>query len=107
MKDRYHDFGDLSLRAANDLTADRKEQIALEQAAVQADKELKLAQQRSFDTPPAMRIALWESRHGLTMPRDPAHPLMCVIAESTRLDVAEVLAEHQRRALIRGERAAR
>jgi hypothetical protein len=106
MEDKYHVYDrDLARRPPGELVAERKEQIAHEQAALQADKELRFAQQRSIDTPPAVRIALWESRHGLALPRDPNHPLMCIIAESTRLDIAQVLAEHQRRALIRGARS--
>ena len=104
MEDKYHVFArDLARRPAGELVAERKESIALEQAALQADKELKLAQQRSMDTPPATRIALWESRHGLALPRDPSHPLMSVIAESTRLELAEVLAEWERRARVRAD----
>ena len=107
MEDKYQVYArDLIRRPAGELVAERKEQIALEQAALQADRDLRLARQRSMDTPPATRIALWESRHGLALPRDPNHPLMSIIAESTQLDVAQVLAEHQRRALIRSERAA-
>jgi hypothetical protein len=105
MHDKFHFYSiDPPPRAAAELAAERKEQVALEHAALQADKERLLARQRSFDTPPATRIALWESRHGLALPRDPKHPLMCVIAESTDLDVEQVLAEHQRRALARAGR---
>jgi hypothetical protein len=35
------------------------------------------------------------------MPRDAGHPLMRYIAECTGLDLAQVEAEHQRRALLR------
>ena len=87
-------------RPADELAAERREQATLRQAALQADKERRLARQRSMDTPPATRIALWESRHDLTMPRDPNHPLMRIIAENTGLDLEQVLAEHQRRALL-------
>lgn len=102
MHDKHHIYAsDLHHRPVAEMNAERKEQAALEQAAVLADKERLLARQRSIDTPPATRIALWESRHGLAMPRDPKHPLMCVIAESTQLGVEQVLAEHQRRAMVR------
>ena len=102
MEDKYQVYvRDLARRPADEVAAERKEQIAHEQAALQADKEAKLEQQRSMNTPAATRIALWESRHGLALPRDPNHPLIGIIAESTRLDVAQVLAEHQRRALMR------
>jgi len=105
MEDRYQVYArDLARRPAGELVAERKEQIALEQAALQADKDMKLAQQRSSELPPAARIALWESLHGLAMPRDPSHPLIGIIAESTQLEVAQVLAEHQRRTQARAGR---
>jgi len=88
-------------RPAAELAAERREQFTLQQAALQADKDRNLARQRSIETPPATRIALWESRHGLALPRDPKHPLMQIIAENTDLDVTQVLAEHQRRAMLR------
>jgi len=87
-------------RPAAELAAERREQATLRQAALQAEKERSLARQRSMDTPPATRIALWESRHDLTLPRDPSHPLMRIIAEQTGLDLEQVLAEHRRRALL-------
>jgi len=96
---KYHVYpNDAPPRPAAELAAERREQYTLQQAALQVDKDRNLARQRSIETPPATRIALWESRHGLAMPRDPRHPLMRVIAENTDLDVAQVLAEHQRRA---------
>lgn len=94
------DGNDLPLRPAAELAAERRELAALRQAAIQADKARNLVRQRAMDTPPATRIALWESRHELALPRDPQHPLMRIIAENTDLDIAQVLAEHQRRALI-------
>jgi hypothetical protein len=105
MQDKYHVYAsDLARRPAAELAAERREQAALELAAQQADKERNLARQRSIDTPPATRIALWETRHGLALPRDPKHPLMGIIAESTELHIEQVLAEHQRRALLRAGR---
>ena len=102
MHDKFHIYAsELQTRPPAELAAERREQIALEQAALQADKDRNLARQRSMDTPPATRTALWESRHGLALPRDPKHPLMRIIAESTDLDVEQVLAERQRRALLR------
>lgn len=99
MEDKYRIFArDLARRPADELVAERKEQIALEHAALQADKELRLAEQRSSATPPATRISLWEARHGLALPREPNHPLIGIIAQSTGLTVAEVIAECERRA---------
>jgi hypothetical protein len=88
-------------RSAAELAAERRTQIALEQAARQADKDRSLARQRSIDTASEVRIALWEARHGLALPRDPNHPLMRVIADGTELDIGQVQAESRRRAGIR------
>lgn len=102
MDDKYRMFSnDPQPRPAAEVAAERREQLNFERAALQADKDRNLARQRSMETPPATRIALWESRHGLALPRDPAHPLMRVIAENTDLDVAQVLDERHRRALLR------
>lgn len=102
MEDKYRVYAnDPPPRPAAELAAERREQFTLEQAARKADKDRNLARQRSMDTPPATRIALWESRHGLALPRDPNHRLMQIIADNTDLDVAQVQAECQRRALLR------
>ena len=103
MRDKYQiDTSDPQPRPAAELAAERRAQIALEQAARQADKDRNLARQQSMDTAPEVRIALWEARHGLTLPLDPKHPLMRVIADGTELDVAQVQDERRRRALLRG-----
>lgn len=103
MQDKYQTYAsDPQPRPAAELAAERRAQIALEQAARQADKDRNLARQRSMDTTPEVRIALWESRHGLSLPRDPRHPLMQVIADGTELDITQVQEEHRRRALLRG-----
>jgi hypothetical protein len=102
MHDKFHSYtSGLQTRPSSELAAERREQIALEQADLQATKDRNLTRQRSMDTPPATRIAYWEARHGLGLPRDPKHPLMQIIAQGTDLDVEQVLAEHQRRALLR------
>ena len=101
MQDRYHVYvSDLQRRPAAEVAAERREQAALELAAQQQEKTRNLARQRALDTPPAARIALWESLHGLALPRDPKHPLMEVIAAGTDLDLEQVLAERQRRATL-------
>jgi hypothetical protein len=102
MQDRYQVYPTIGARRpASEIAEERREQIAQEQAAMQADKERKFALQRSMESPPAARIALWESRHGLAMPRTPDHPLLRFIAESTDLALEQVVAEQQRRAAAR------
>jgi hypothetical protein len=57
-----------------------------------------LAEQRSDLNPPHVRIRTWESVHQLRMPSDPAHPILDVIAASTRLTLEEVREEQRARA---------
>ena len=57
-----------------------------------------LAEQRSDLNPPHVRIRTWESVHQLRMPSDPAHPILDVIAVSTRLTLEEVREEQRTRA---------
>lgn len=49
-----------------------------------------LAELRSNDNSPEIRIRVWEKVHALRLPADPAHPILTVIALSTRLSMAEV-----------------
>jgi hypothetical protein len=61
-------------------------------------RKLELAEQVSpFKTPEA-RIRIWEQRHRLSLPRNPAHQLIDVIAVATALTRAEVLEEQRQRA---------
>jgi hypothetical protein len=100
MQDKYQTYANGSQpRLASELAAERKAQIELEQAERQAEKDRALARQRSMETTPGVRIALWEARHGLALPRDPEHPLVQVIADGTELDVVQVQDELRRRAL--------
>ena len=92
----------IARKPARELAEERREQIAQERAALQADKDRRYAQQRAMDSPPERRIALWEARHGLALPRSADHPLMQFIADSTDLAVEQVLAEQLRRARLRG-----
>lgn len=102
MHDRDAIYPTLARKPASELAEERRAQIAEERAAIQADKDRKFAQQRAMDSPPERRIALWEARHGLALPRSADHPLMQFIADSTDLAVEQVRAEQRRRALLRG-----
>lgn len=43
------------------------------------------------------RILIWERLHALRLPRQPAHPLVRVIAAQTRLTLSDVINEQRRR----------
>jgi hypothetical protein len=77
-----------SQKTATTFADDRRKKIAEEQAEVNAEKARNLILQRSLDSSPERRIALWEARHGLTLPSAANHPLMRFIAESTNLEPA-------------------
>jgi hypothetical protein len=47
---------------------------------------------------PRERIEIWERLHALQLPRAPGHVLVKVIARQTRLTIAQVHEEQQRRA---------
>ena len=102
MHDKDAIYPTVARRPASELAEERREQIAQGRAALQADKDRKFAQQRAMDSPPERRIALWEARHGLALPRSADHPLMQFIADSTDLAVEQVQAEQRRRAHLRG-----
>ena len=58
---------------------------------------MELAEQRSDRNPPDVRIRIWEKLHGLRLPKDAAHPILEVIAISTRLTLDEVREEQRAR----------
>jgi hypothetical protein len=57
-----------------------------------------LAEQRSDANTPDVRIRSWERLHGLRLPSDPTHPILDLIAVSTRLTLAQVRDEQRARA---------
>jgi hypothetical protein len=78
--------------------ANPAERLAREEYERSEKRRQELAQQRSELNPPEVRIRTWERIHQLRMPSDPAHPILDVIAISTRLTLKEVREEHRMRA---------
>lgn len=74
------------------------ERLLREQEERAEKRRLELAEQRSDLNPPEVRIRTWERIHGLRLPSDPDHPIVDVIAVSTRLTIEEVHKEQQLRA---------
>jgi hypothetical protein len=85
-----------------ELVQTRAERLAHEAYERAEKRRLELAEQCSDHNPPDVRIRTWERVHELRLPSDPAHPILDVIAVSTRLTLAEVRDEQRTRA----ERAA-
>ena len=74
------------------------EHLAHEEYERAEKRRLDLAEQRSDLNPPDVRIRTWERIHALRLPSDPAHPILDVIAISTRLTLEEVREEQRARA---------
>jgi hypothetical protein len=99
MHDKYETYASRSSpRPASEIAAERREQIAADLAAIQERKDRDLIQQTAMETSPETRVALWERRHGLALPRSPQHPLLQFVADSTGLGLDQVIEEQKRRA---------
>lgn len=83
---------------AGDLVNTPAERLAHEAFDRAEKRRLELADQRSDLNPPDVRIRTWERIHALRLPSDPAHPILDVIAISTRLTIEEVREEQRTRA---------
>jgi hypothetical protein len=74
------------------------ERLTAEEYERSEKRRQELAEQRSDLNSPETRIRTWERIHQLRMPSDPAHPILDVIAVSTRLTLEEVREEQRTRA---------
>lgn len=82
--DAFPDFRARAERAARE-AAERREQA--------------LVDQRSPDNSNEMRVRIWERLHQVRMPRDPAHPILAIIAGQTGLPIADVRDVQSQRAI--------
>jgi hypothetical protein len=81
-----------------DLVKTSAERLAQEANERAEKRRQELAEQRSDLNPPDVRIRTWEKLHQLRLPVDPAHPILDVIAISTRLTLEQVREEQRTRA---------
>ena len=88
----------MTIPRTSDLVKTPAERLAHEQYERTEKRRLELAEQRSDLNPPDVRIRTWERIHALRLPSDPAHPILDVIAISTRLTLEEVREEQRMRA---------
>ncbi len=82
----------------SELVKSHADRLAHEEFERAEKRRLELAEQRSDRNPPDVRIRTWEKVHALSLPSDPAHPILDVIAVSTRLTLAQVQEEQRARA---------
>ncbi|MBM0103106.1 hypothetical protein JM946_00030 [Steroidobacter sp. S1-65] len=81
----------------NDSPVERRLQVQRAERERAALRESELEEQASHVKEPRERIEIWERLHALRLPRTPDHLLLKVIATQTRLTVAQVHEEQQRR----------
>lgn len=77
--------------------ADYQERLAHEQKEVQQRRLADLAEQVSVRNTPSQRILIWERLHEVSLPRNPAHKLLSVIAAATDLQLEQVQEEQRLR----------
>jgi hypothetical protein len=77
--------------------AEQRARIAREQAEREDQRQAELMELSSIRNLPGDRIRNWERTFGLTLPRDPNHHVLDVIAAATDLELAQVREEQQRR----------
>ena len=92
----FNRLGDNVFASSSDVNERRAAAVRAEEERVQLRASKIEAQSSPFATPQE-RIRLWESLHGLALPRDPGHRLIRVIATNTGLTVQDVHDEQTRR----------
>ncbi|HMD28171.1 MAG TPA: hypothetical protein VKH13_06330 [Steroidobacteraceae bacterium] len=80
---------------------DFRARLVHQQAEAAERRRVDLAEQSSRLKTPEERIRIWERIHEVTLPKDPAHRLVEIIATNTGLTDADVRDEQQRRAMLR------
>jgi hypothetical protein len=80
---------------------DFRARLVHQQAEAAERRRVDLAEQSSRLKTPEERIRIWERIHEVTLPKDPAHRLVDIIATNTGLSDADVRDEQQRRAMLR------
>ena len=85
----------------DDPMMDFRARLVHQQAEAAERRRMDLAEQSSRLKTAEERIRIWERIHEVTLPRDPAHNLIDIIATNTGLTDADVRDEQQRRATLR------
>ena len=94
-------LGRPSIPSGEDPMMDFRARLAHSQAEAAERRRTDLAEQCSRLKTAEERIRIWERIHEVTLPRDPAHRLVEIIATNTGLTDGDVRDEQQRRASLR------
>jgi hypothetical protein len=89
--------GGLFLPLPGEGNSEYRVRIAREQAERTARHQQDLDEQTSLHNTPYQRISWWERVHVMRLPKDPAHPLLDVVAKQTGLSLEQIRTEQQRR----------
>ena len=90
-------LGRPSTPSGEDPMMDFRARLVHQQAEAAERRRMDLAEQSSRLKTAEERIRIWERIHEVTLPRDPAHRLVDIIAANTGLTNADVRDEQQRR----------
>ena len=82
---------------AGETNSDYRARIAHQQADQLMQRQRELLEQASTLNAPTDRIRIWERLHQLSLPRDPNHRLVGIIAANTGLTMDEVRDEQRLR----------
>ena len=91
-------LGRSSVPSGEDPMMDFRARLVHQQAEAAERRRTDLAEQCSRLKTAEERIRIWERIHEVTLPRDPAHRLVDIIAANTGLTGADVRDEQTRRA---------
>jgi hypothetical protein len=98
--------GRTPIQPTDDPTMDFRARLAHQQAENAERRRFDLAEQSSRLKTAEERIRIWERLHEVTLPRDPQHRLIAIIAANTNLTAEDVRAEQRRRAEVKSTSAA-
>jgi hypothetical protein len=102
MQDKPHyAAGQNASPGADDPSMDFRARLVHQQAEHAERRKFDLAEQSSRLKTAEERIRIWERLHEVTLPRDPAHRLIEIIASNTGLAASDVRDEQRRRAELR------
>jgi hypothetical protein len=82
---------------AGELITDYRARLAHERLQAIEVRQLELYEQSSSLNAPEARIRIWERLHELSLPRDPTHRLLRVVAAATDLTLEQVQEEQRLR----------
>ena len=94
-------LGRTSIPSSEDPMMDFRARLVHQQAEAAERRRFDIAEQSSRLKTAEERIRIWERIHEVTLPRDPQHRLVEIIATNTGLTDADVRDEQQRRATLR------